>query len=161
MDYVCDAGSPLPFADNQFDLIYASHVLEHIPWFKSQETLREWVRLLKQGGCLEVWVPDGQKICQTLLDFETRGENNIAKDGWYRFNEEKDPCKWASGRLFTYGDGSGRADHPNWHRAMFTPRYLQLLFANAGLTDIREMNRSEVRGYDHGWINLGVRGIKQ
>ena len=30
----------------------------------------------------------------------------------------------------------------------------------AGLTEVREMDRSQVRGYDHGWINLGMRGIK-
>ena len=63
MDYVYDAGKPLPFEDNTFDLVYASHVLEHIPWYKVEEVVKEWVRILKPGGVLEVWVPDGLKIC--------------------------------------------------------------------------------------------------
>jgi hypothetical protein len=43
---------------------------------------------------------------------------------------------------------------------MFTPRYLRLLFEKAGLTDIRQLNPQDVRGYDHGWINLGMIGTK-
>ena len=160
VDYVYDAAKPLPFKDNTFDLIYASHVLEHIPWYKTEEVLREWVRILKAGGQLEVWVPDGLKICQTLLKAELEGINEIEKDGWYKFNPRKDPCVWTSSRIFTYGDGTGNPNHPNWHRAMFTPRYLKELFERVGLKDIREMDRSEVRGYDHGWINLGVKGTK-
>jgi hypothetical protein len=82
-------------------------------------------------------------------------------DGWYRYNAERDPCKWASGRIFTYGDGSGSPRSANWHRALFTPRYLRSLFERAGLSDVREMDSSEVRGEDHGWISLGVRGVKR
>jgi SAM-dependent methyltransferase len=160
VDYVADASKPLPFSDNTFEIVYASHVLEHIPWYKVQDTLREWTRILKAGGQLEVWVPDGLKICKALVDFELRGENYIEKDGWYRYNPEKDPCKWAAGRLFTYGDGMGNPRSPNWHRSMFTPRYLRLLFEKAGLTDIRQLNPQDVRGYDHGWINLGMIGTK-
>lgn len=94
------------------------------------------------------------------MDAELRGEDYTHLDGWYRFNEEKDPCKWASGRLFTYGDGTGTADHPNWHRALFTPRYLRLVLQRAGFRRIRQMDRSEVRPHDHGWINLGMTGQK-
>lgn len=45
-------------------LLYASHVLEHIPWYKTEEVLREWVRVLKPGGVLEVWVPDRLKYAR-------------------------------------------------------------------------------------------------
>lgn len=45
----------LPFADGTFDFIIANHVMEHIPdWF---ETLKEFARVLKTGGQLEIWVP--------------------------------------------------------------------------------------------------------
>jgi len=160
VDYVLDAAKPLPFPDNTFDLIYASHILEHIPWYKTEEVLKEWCRILKPGGQLEIWVPDGLKICETLLKAELEGVNITEKDGWYKFNPRKDPCVWAAGRIFTYGDGTGNPTHPNWHRAIFTPRYLKELFELAGLFNVREMDRSEVRGYDHGWINLGVMGTK-
>src|SRR5207247_2606264 len=122
VDYIADAARGLPFPDNTFDLIYASHILEHIPWFQSLDTLKGWVRALKPSGALEIWVPDGLKICQTLVRFEEEAVNGIEQDGWYFSNPEHEPCKWAAGRLYTYGDGTGRPDHPNWHRSLFTPR---------------------------------------
>jgi SAM-dependent methyltransferase len=161
VDYIADAGKGLPFPDETFDIIYASHILEHIPWFQTLRALEEWVRALKISGSLEVWVPDGLKICETLLRFEREGINQIDRDGWYKFNPERDPCKWAAGRLYTYGDGTGRLAHPNWHRSLLTPRYLKRLLEQAGLSDILQMAPEEVRGYDHGWINLGFRGIKR
>ena len=161
VDHVCDASKPLPFQDDTFDLIYASHILEHIPWYMTEDTLRKWVRVLKPGGVLEVWVPDGLKICENLVLAEYEGINLIDFDGWYKFNPRKDPYVWAAGRIFTYGDGTGNPNHPNWHRAIFTPRYLKELFERVGLTHIREMDLSEVRSGKHGWINLGVRGMKR
>ncbi len=160
VDYVYDACGQLPFSDNCFELVYASHVLEHVPWYQTEEVLQEWVRILQPGGVLEVWVPDGLKVCRTLIEYEDSGRDESKCDGWYRFNPQKDVCKWAAGRVFSYGDGTGRADSPNWHRALFTSRYLSGRLGQAGLTDIREMDRTEVRGSDHGWINLGVRGTK-
>ena len=160
VDHVCDASRNLPFQSDTFDLVYASHILEHIPWYMTEQALIEWVRVLKPGGVLEAWVPDGLKICETLLLAEREGVNLIDFDGWYKFNPRKDPCVWAAGRLYTYGDGTGGPDHPNWHRAIFTPRYLKELFEAAGLMHVREMDPSEARGRSHGWITLGVRGIK-
>lgn len=160
VDYLCDASKPLPFSNNTFEIIYASHILEHIPWYLTETTLHEWVRILKPGGTLKIWIPDGLKICKAFVDAELNNDNYIDLDGWYRFNPEKDPSKWASGRLFTYGDGSGNPSHPNWHRAIFSPRYLRSLFATIGLRDITFMDSSEVIGEDHGWINLGIKGIK-
>jgi len=160
VDYVWDCARRLPFPRGCFTLIYASHVLEHLPWYQAERVLGDWVRALKEGGRLEVWVPDGLKICKTLLDAELNGEDNTRLDGWYKFNPDKDPCVWASGRIYSYGDSMGNPADPNWHRALFTPRYLELLFRRIGLTQIRQLRHNEVRGYDHGWINLGMTGIK-
>lgn len=155
VDYVFDAAKKLPFGDNTFDLIYASHMLEHIPWYKMEEVLKEWIRILKPGGNLEIWVPDGLKICKVLIDAE-QGLITESPDDWNMFNPRKDPFIWVNGRLI-YG---ARPDYPSWHRAIFSPRYLKELFEYVGLIKIKEMDHSEVRGYDHGWINLGVKGTK-
>lgn len=160
IDYIFDASKRLPFEDNTFDLIYASHILEHIPWYKTEEVLLDWVRVLKPGGILEIWVPNGLKICETLLKAELEDINQTELDGWYKFNPSKNPYLWASGRIFSYGDGTGNLNHFNWHRAIFTPKYCNSLFQKIGLINIREMSSEEVRGYDHGWINFGIKGTK-
>lgn len=48
----------LPFASNEFDLIFASHVLEHIHRKEQPEVLKEWLRVLKPGGDAVIVVPN-------------------------------------------------------------------------------------------------------
>jgi SAM-dependent methyltransferase len=48
-------GAKLDFADESFDLVLASDVLEHIE--DENAALREWTRLLRPGGQLIVFVP--------------------------------------------------------------------------------------------------------
>ncbi|MCC2545879.1 class I SAM-dependent methyltransferase [Hymenobacter sp. BT175] len=48
-------GARLEFADNSFDLVIASDVLEHIE--DDAQALREWQRVLRPGGRLIVFVP--------------------------------------------------------------------------------------------------------
>lgn len=161
VDYVVDAAKKLPFHNNVFKVVYASHILEHIPWYQTSDVLKEWIRILVPGGRLEVCVPDGLKICKTLVEYEELGVDNSSLDGLYRFNEEKELCKWASSRLLAYANVKGKNEHVNWHKAIFTPRYMIKLLTDEGLTNVRLMYSSEVRGHNHGWINLGVLGIKK
>lgn len=160
VDYIGDATKGLPFPEGTFDLIYASHVLEHVAWYDAVRVLEQWAGKLKRGGCLEVWVPDALKIAEAFVDAERNRTQAHGQDGWWRFNERHDPCLWFSGRMFSYGDGSGKKDHFNWHLAAYSERRLHEAMQEAGLHSVTTMDRSEVRGHDHGWINLGVRGVK-
>jgi len=45
----------LPFPDNCFDRLIASHVLEHI--YHPEKTLREWNRIVKNGGIISIALP--------------------------------------------------------------------------------------------------------
>lgn len=58
----------LPFADNTFDRIIASEVLEHVS--DDQQALHEVFRVLKPGGTLAATVPSWlpEKICWALSD---------------------------------------------------------------------------------------------
>ncbi|MBE0596945.1 MAG: methyltransferase domain-containing protein [Desulfuromonadales bacterium] len=155
IDYVLDATQPLPFPDGTFVEVFSSHVLEHLPWYSTERILQEWVRILKPGGQLQIWVPDALKICSTILEAE-EDLLDTPPDGWRKLNPDDDPYLWAAGRLF-YGVNH---HYPSWHRALFTPKFLQRLLRRVGLVDVRRLAAEEVRGADHGWINLGVGGAK-
>tara|TARA_R110000850_G_scaffold20864_3_gene61809 strand:+ start:1452 stop:2144 length:693 start_codon:yes stop_codon:yes gene_type:complete len=160
-DYILDLSKVnTPFKDNSFDLIYCSHIMEHMPWYEIDKIFIELYRMLKPNGILEVWVPDGLKVCKNIIEFEENEINNTELDGWYRLNENKDPIKWGAARMFSYGDGLGNLNHHNWHRGLFTEKYLNRTFSKVGFKNIKKMDNSEVRGYDHGWINLGIKGVK-
>jgi len=156
VDYKLDCTRKLPFMDNTFDVVYASHVLEHIPWFQTHQVLIEWQRILKPGGALEIWVPDAAKIFDAVQDADEGKQNICDFDPWLLKNPNRDPYIWANGRLF-YGATKG---YPSWHKAFFTASSLKKWLESISLDQIEKMDKNNLRGTDHGWINLGVRGIK-
>jgi SAM-dependent methyltransferase len=58
VDIVCDVFNLSQWADGSVDEIYASNILEHAPHTKTESVLKEWHRVLKQGGVLCLSVPD-------------------------------------------------------------------------------------------------------
>lgn len=48
-------GSALPFANDSFDRLIATHVLEHVPF--PHLAIEEWVRVVKPGGVLSIILP--------------------------------------------------------------------------------------------------------
>ena len=156
---VADVSERLPFDDESFDLVYASHVLEHMPWYDNVKILKEWARVLRRGGTMEIWVPNALKVCEALIRHERNPTlNNQIPDKWARRNPDRDPCVWANGRTF-YGDsGAGLARAASFHRSMYSPRYLKKVMTQAGLGSVTLLVTP--RGVDHGWINLGMVGTK-
>jgi SAM-dependent methyltransferase len=57
---------PLPFNDNYFDKIIASHILEHIQNFFP--LMKELHRILKPNGILDIYVPNGLSWASFYLD---------------------------------------------------------------------------------------------
>jgi predicted SAM-dependent methyltransferase len=63
---VHDLRKHLPFRENSFSAIYASHVLEHLYLADAQRLLSECKRILKSGGVLRLVVPD---LHSMVLDY--------------------------------------------------------------------------------------------
>ena len=59
----------LPYKDGEVDAIFSSNALEHISKYDVVPTLREWKRVLKLGGKLEIVVPDLQWACLWWLHY--------------------------------------------------------------------------------------------
>lgn len=57
----------IPFDDNQFEVVYHSQVLEHIPKEDALKFIKECFRILKDGGILRVVVPDLENIISEYL----------------------------------------------------------------------------------------------
>lgn len=68
VDYVGDIKDLSQFPDGMFDLIYGSHVLEHIPQFQMVSTLSGLNRILVQNGKLLISVPDLEVLCKLFLN---------------------------------------------------------------------------------------------
>ena len=57
----------LPFPDETFEVVYHSHLLEHLPPAEGLRLLHECHRVLKAGGTVRVAVPDLEEIARLYL----------------------------------------------------------------------------------------------
>ncbi len=69
VDHVSDAADLSRFADDTFEEVYASHVLEHFDYVRELvPVLREWRRVLTPNGSLRISVPDLDILCRMFAD---------------------------------------------------------------------------------------------
>ena len=66
-DYKIDASVIPDELQGQFDHVLASHVLEHFPWHQTVPVLKEWIKLLKRGGDLNIIVPSLEWAAREIL----------------------------------------------------------------------------------------------
>jgi len=141
----------LPFDDNSADYIYASHVIEHVPWFNVAYALAEAYRVVNAGGSIELWSPDFAAIVNAYL-----AGSIPEKDTWRRDNHDNDLMKWVNGRLFAYFDDTNGVE--NLHKSAHDFRSLSAQLTDAGFVDIVRAERQA--GHNpHGPCEFGIIAI--
>lgn len=145
---LCVVGS-LPVADGAIDLVYASHVLEHIRRPDTAAVLAEWRRVLRPGGTLRIAVPDLEVAFRTYL--EGQPDAGIAQGD----------LDHQLGQLY------GRQDFFwNTHFQGFDFRRLSRVLTEAGFVDVRRYDWRATEhadvddGSQHYWPHMDkVRGV--
>lgn len=112
VDIIAD-GRHLPFKDNTVDYVYSSHVIEHFSHTEVDSVLREWARVLKNGGVFEIRCPDLRM--RALLTFISPSRPNISN---------------------IYGEQNYEA---NYHKCGFSYGLLKELMLMSGLSRIRRI----------------------
>jgi predicted SAM-dependent methyltransferase len=77
IDYVGDCTDLSQFSDGSVEELYASHVLEHVPYAELPRTLREWHRVLVPGGKVMIAVPDMNILAQIFVRPELHGADKV------------------------------------------------------------------------------------
>lgn len=57
----------IPFPENSYDVVYHSHLLEHLPKDRAAAFVHECFRVLKKGGVIRVVVPDLEQVMREYL----------------------------------------------------------------------------------------------
>lgn len=125
-DYRCDVRS-LPFENGEFDIVFSSHVLEHLPRAQTRSTLAEWVRLVKPDGELRLILPN----------LEWAAKQVVESNGTYK---EDDPNIHHRMNVF-YGAQSSPYD---FHQTGFTPASIKHELTLLGL----EVSSFREEGYN-------------
>lgn len=101
----------LPYADNSFDVVLMSEILEHIP--SDEEAIAEMARILKPGGVGAVTVPRywPEKVCWALSDAYHEVEGGHVRI--YKASELADKLR-ATGLEVTGTDHAHALHAPYW-----------------------------------------------
>lgn len=111
VDIVADVSDLSRFADGSVSEIIASHILEHFPSNKTLPVLKEWGRVLKNGGILYLGVPDFRRAVEIYL--------------------ERGLCDWVQNWIF------GDQGYPTaYHYVGFDKPKLKALVLEAGFSEI-------------------------
>lgn len=157
VDHVGDCRR-LPFKTGSFDLVYSSHVIEHVEMSDVEPTIAEWARIVKPGGWLEVHTVDARRVLEAWLHYDETGEWTGPAPTWRPELTRGDPYLFAACRVLNWAKGGNIYE---LHRALITPNYLRRCFERAGLTDLAPLTREDARGSRHSaFINLGLKGRK-
>jgi len=126
VDFVAKWGyEPLPFAEATWDYVYASHVLEHIPWNMAKGALQELFRILKPSGRLELHVPDFDIFIREYY-LKKQGQ-----PGWFPHY-----MQWLNCR--TFGRDVRTYDAAAHHVAIYNREYLYWLLKQIGFVGMTE-----------------------
>ena len=67
IDYVGNVNDLSMFADNSIEEIYACHVLEHFGRWEVDNVLKEWYRVIGEGGQLRIAVPNFEAVVEEYM----------------------------------------------------------------------------------------------
>jgi predicted SAM-dependent methyltransferase len=121
VDHVGNAADLSRFAENSFEQIYASHVLEHFAYLRRLvPALIEWRRVLRPSGTLFLSVPDLDVLARLFVD---RGNLSVEE----RFLVMR----------MIFG---GQADEHDYHLAGLNEEFLTSYLTAAQFTGIRRVD---------------------
>jgi hypothetical protein len=127
-DVLCDVRA-IPEADETFDAVYSSHVLEHFFYWEAPELIKEWVRILKIGGTLQVSVPNMEYAAREIIKACDDNGDLSYVHGMIWGNRPAAGAPVGEVKLNSYKDNQ-------MHKTGYTRKGLQGLFVNMGLTEI-------------------------
>ena len=62
-----DVSKQLPFENEHFDVMVASHIVEHLEMSIVSDVISEWMRCLKKDGALYITVPDARALAERYV----------------------------------------------------------------------------------------------
>ncbi len=159
----------IPAPNEHYDWVHASHVLEHLPWWKTVPALEEVYRIIKPGGKVTVWVPDAMTIIKTfnedpdrLLNLEKDWECGRGPLGTINnLNPDKDAWVYMNARVFWGARPGELGQEQHFHKTMFGYKSLCHVLNRAGF--VRPVLLERDLGVDpgHGWMEVGVGAFKE
>ena len=125
------------YKNDSVDVVYGSHLFEHLSLKSADLFLKEAYRCLKPGGIIRLVVPDLYKICKKYVNEYEKGNENAAEFILWAINMHRDG---------QYGSDLGilkktvleMQGYPHQHKFMYDKYSLTNKIRLVGFTDIIE-----------------------
>lgn len=121
--YIHDVRDLQMFGNESVDLLYASHLLEHVPRREVKKTLSEWYRVIKRGGVLRFGVPNFDGLIEIYHSSNNDVESIVSQ--------------------LLGGDGEYDDHHTIWNY-----RYAEKILKEVGFKEIKIWDPKEVTHHD-------------
>jgi len=138
------------------DMVFASHVLEHLTLQDSRVALKEWLRVLKPGGFLDVAVPDVNQIYTMWRKGSQWGEYQQNVDELY-INATAFGANLLADAIPEMQDMYGGPGHQ--HKQIFIHDMLVQRVLEAGFVEVHEVNVNFMRRSSMGEVMVQARKI--
>jgi predicted SAM-dependent methyltransferase len=122
-------GHTLPLPDHWSDELLSVHMIEHVPPPLLRPTLREWFRVLREGGTLRIHTPNGNVLGRALAEGHPRRTFWPIQSAIYGYGMA--PEEVSSPERLT-----NRADH----RMLLTFPILRSLLEEAGFAQVEDVS---------------------
>lgn len=76
----CDLRKGIPFAENSFEVVYHSQVIEHYEKDDARRFMKECYRVLKPDGIIRIVTPDLENVVRNYLFYLEANINNPTED---------------------------------------------------------------------------------
>ena len=130
-----DITKPLPFADQSIDLIFSSHLIEHIYHRHFKRFLADSFRILKKGGEQIIATPSLEKLCRALY-----GENDSIKRTIYETHIGKITGKSLTPAMIING-----MTHINYgHKYLYDFETIRILAADVGYKSVSRVESTQI-----------------
>lgn len=138
----------IPYPDKSIEIIYNSHLLEHISHLEIEKILKHWHAKLKDGGKLILNVPDLEWICKWYLRVL-----NMERDGLSTF--ENNHYHWTHnwdlpGNSFIQMFYGSQTHEGEYHKVGFSDISLKEILTRAGFKNITV--KKEFEAHDMGCL---------
>jgi len=127
-------GKRFPWKEGSVDVVYASHVFEHLDQRVADNFIRECMRVLKRGGVLRIVVPDllyhAKKYVNSTIDGVSGAEEFLAITN----------LRLPVARGLLHNAYNLMLGHPSLHKQMYDWTTLRQTIESYGFMNVRQLS---------------------
>ena len=155
------------FEDNSVDVVYASHLFEHLSLKSAALFMKEAYRCLKQGGVIRIVVPDLYKISKKYIQDYESGNGEASNFIMWAINMHREG-QYGNPGLFKKMILEIQG-YPHQHKFMYDEKSMINLFKISGFNNIASLQYGisdliecigEVEGTRESYLSIYIEAIK-